>query len=96
MNLGGFCSVYLIMFFRFKAVCKHVKFVSFIKTKGRSKWLNAMSYLLFSLTVILLHAALRMRNLKSKISNKIEFVGLKRTPMGLLLESLGMEAEAGS
>ena len=47
-------------------------------------------------TAILVHASLRMRNIKSKISNKIEFVGLKRTPMGLILEGLGQEQEAGS
>ena len=44
----------------------------------------------------MIHAALRMRNLKNKVANKIEYVGLKRTPMGLFLEALGMEQEAGS
>lgn len=52
--------------------------------------------LLVSPTVILLHASLRLRNLKNKIENKIESIGLKRTPMGLLLEALGQEQEAGS
>lgn len=47
-------------------------------------------------TVILVHASLRLRNLKNKIENKIESIGLKRTPMGLLLEALGQEQEAGS
>ena len=37
-----------------------------------------------------------MRSFKNKLANKIEFVGLKRTPMGLLLEALGQEQEAGS
>ena len=46
--------------------------------------------------VVIIHAALRLRNLKNKVSNKMEFVGLKRTPMGLLLEALGQESEAGS
>ncbi|KAM7339281.1 PRA1 family protein 2 [Alexandromys fortis] len=46
--------------------------------------------------LILLHASLRLRNLKNKIENKIESIGLKRTPMGLLLEALGQEQEAGS
>ncbi|XP_074644285.1 PRA1 family protein 2-like [Tubulanus polymorphus] len=48
------------------------------------------------LAVILIHASLRMRNVRNKISNRIEFVGVKRTPMGLLLELLGQEQEAGS
>ncbi|CAG5898848.1 unnamed protein product [Menidia menidia] len=47
-------------------------------------------------TVILLHASLRLRNLKNKLENKLESIGLKRTPMGLLLEALGQEQEAGS
>ncbi|XP_007529478.1 PRA1 family protein 2 [Erinaceus europaeus] len=46
--------------------------------------------------LILIHASLRLRNLKNKIENKIESIGLKRTPMGLLLEALGQEQEAGS
>ena len=53
-----------------------------------------LSFLFIS--VIIIHASLRMRNIKNKIANKIEFVGLKRTPMGLLLEALGQEQEAGS
>ncbi|XP_064632670.1 PRA1 family protein 2-like [Lineus longissimus] len=48
------------------------------------------------LLVILTHASLRLRNIKNKLSNKIEFVGLKRTPMGILLEALGQDQEAGS
>jgi len=50
--------------------------------------------ILFSGTLI--HASLRLRNIKNKISGKIEFVGIKRTPMGLLLESLGNEQEVVS
>nr|XP_048689012.1 PRA1 family protein 2 [Caretta caretta] len=48
------------------------------------------------LAVILIHASFRLRNLKNKIENKIESIGLKRTPMGLLLEAMGQEQEAGS
>ncbi|XP_067408406.1 PRA1 family protein 2 [Emydura macquarii macquarii] len=48
------------------------------------------------ISVILIHASFRLRNLKNKIENKIESIGLKRTPMGLLLEALGQEQEAGS
>jgi len=35
--------------------------------------------------VSLLHASMRLRSLNNKISNRIEAVGLKQTPMGLLL-----------
>ncbi|GFN84522.1 pra1 family protein [Plakobranchus ocellatus] len=50
----------------------------------------------FPLLLILIHASLRLRNLKNKFANKLEYVGLKRTPMGLILEGLGQEQEAGS
>ncbi|XP_043936328.1 PRA1 family protein 2, partial [Protopterus annectens] len=62
--------------------------------------LGAMAVFLFGITfpmlLILIHASLRLRNLKNKIENKIESIGMKRTPMGLLLEALGQEQEAGS
>ena len=45
---------------------------------------------------ILIHGALRMRSTKQKVSNKIEFIGVKRTPMGVLLEALGQEQEVWS
>jgi len=48
------------------------------------------------LTVIFSHAAMRTRNLKNKLSNKIENIGLARTPMGVLLEQLGATNEAAS
>ena len=48
------------------------------------------------ISVIIAHAMLRMRNMKNKISNKLEYVGIRRTPMGLILEALGQEQEAGS
>ncbi|XP_051864897.1 PRA1 family protein 2-like [Pristis pectinata] len=50
----------------------------------------------FPMLLIVLHASLRLRNLKNKLENKIESIGLKRTPMGILLEALGQEQEAGS
>ncbi|XP_066500142.1 PRA1 family protein 2 [Hoplias malabaricus] len=50
----------------------------------------------FPILLILVHASMRMRNLKNKVENKLESIGLKRTPMGLLLEALGQEQEAGS
>jgi hypothetical protein len=46
--------------------------------------------------VIFLHASLRLRNLKNKITNKIENIGLNRTPMGWILEQLGASNEAAS
>ncbi|XP_077079378.1 PRA1 family protein 2 [Siphateles boraxobius] len=50
----------------------------------------------FPILMILIHASVRLRSLKNKLENKLESIGLKRTPMGLLLEALGQEQEAGS
>ncbi|CAK6976583.1 PRA1 family protein 2 [Scomber scombrus] len=50
----------------------------------------------FPILMVLVHASVRLRNLKNKMENKLESIGLKRTPMGLLLEALGQEQEAGS
>ncbi|XP_070704386.1 PRA1 family protein 2 [Pempheris klunzingeri] len=50
----------------------------------------------FPILMVLVHASVRTRSLKNKMENKLESIGLKRTPMGLLLEALGQEQEAGS
>ncbi|XP_029364064.1 PRA1 family protein 2 [Echeneis naucrates] len=50
----------------------------------------------FPILMVLVHASVRLRSLKNKLENKLESIGLKRTPMGLLLEALGQEQEAGS
>ncbi|XP_023144675.1 PRA1 family protein 2 [Amphiprion ocellaris] len=50
----------------------------------------------FPVLMVLIHASVRLRSLKNKLENKLESIGLKRTPMGLLLEALGQEQEAGS
>ncbi|XP_067137801.1 PRA1 family protein 3 isoform X2 [Centruroides vittatus] len=52
--------------------------------------------ILLPVVIIFFHASMRLRNMKNKLTNKIETIGLKRTPMGLFLETLGQEHEAGS
>ncbi|KAL3853183.1 hypothetical protein ACJMK2_016748 [Sinanodonta woodiana] len=47
----------------------------------------------FPMLLILIHASLRMRNIKNKVTNKLEIVGLKKTPMGIILEGLGQEPD---
>lgn len=42
---------------------------------------------------IFAHASFRLRNMKNKLENKIEGAGLKRSPMGILLEALGQHEE---
>lgn len=42
-------------------------------------------------SVVLIHASFRMRNLKNKMQNKVEAVGFKKTPMGVLLKALSQE-----
>ena len=60
---------------------------------------HRLRFLIFSPSrppVVVIHASLRLRNLKNKVENKLESIGLKRSPMGLMLEALGQEQEAGS
>ncbi|XP_036447891.1 ADP-ribosylation factor-like 6 interacting protein 5b [Colossoma macropomum] len=47
----------------------------------------------FPLLLILVHASLRLRSMKNKLENKIEGVGLKRTPMGVILDLLDQQEE---
>lgn len=55
--------------------------------------LNINSHFPNCLSVIFAHASFRLRNMKNKLENKIEGVGLKRSPMGILLEALGQQEE---
>ncbi|KAF3689468.1 PRA1 family protein 3 ADP-ribosylation factor-like protein 6-interacting protein 5 [Channa argus] len=52
-----------------------------------------MSAITLPLILIFAHASLRLRNMKNKLENKIEGAGLKKSPMGLLLEALGQQEE---
>ena len=49
--------------------------------------------ILLPIFLVLLHASLRTRNIKNKIANTMETVGLTKTPMGILLDTFGTEAE---
>lgn len=54
------------------------------------------SYLFFVclfVLVILIHASLRLRNIKNRLENKIEGVGLKKTPMGMLMDLLDQQED---
>ncbi|XP_055609340.1 PRA1 family protein 3 [Uranotaenia lowii] len=46
----------------------------------------------FSLTFV--HASLRLRNIKNKITNAIEIVGVKQSPMGQFLEAMNLMPDA--
>ncbi|XP_029288436.1 ADP-ribosylation factor-like 6 interacting protein 5a [Cottoperca gobio] len=52
-----------------------------------------MSAIILPLALIFAHASFRLRNVKNKLENKMEGVGLKRSPMGILLEALGQQEE---
>ena len=43
--------------------------------------------------VMFIHASLRLRNLKNTLENKMEGIGLKRTPMGIVLDALEHQEE---
>lgn len=49
--------------------------------------------ILLPICMTFIHASMRLRNIKNKLSNKIEMMGLTKTPMGNFLEVLGMEPE---
>lgn len=46
---------------------------------------------LLPIVLMFVHSSFRLRNLKNKIANKMESVGLKKTPMGLFFDFLGMD-----
>uniref|UniRef100_A0A914VZ13 PRA1 family protein n=1 Tax=Plectus sambesii TaxID=2011161 RepID=A0A914VZ13_9BILA len=45
------------------------------------------------LLLVCIHASIRLRNLKAKINQKMEAAGFKKTVMGKLLETIGVEVE---
>uniref|UniRef100_A0A8C5QS18 PRA1 family protein n=1 Tax=Leptobrachium leishanense TaxID=445787 RepID=A0A8C5QS18_9ANUR len=45
------------------------------------------------LLLMFVHASLRLRNMKNKMENKMEEVGLKKTPMGIVIEALEQHEE---
>ncbi|KAG7171625.1 PRA1 family protein 3-like [Homarus americanus] len=49
--------------------------------------------ILLPIMVIFAHASMRLRNLKNKLMNKVEYLGFKRTPMGVILDALGLEQD---
>lgn len=59
--------------------------------------INSVVFLLFSILlsfcVTFVHASLRLRSLKNKVVNKLEGMGLERTPMGAILNYFGMKEE---
>ncbi|CAH2312933.1 PRA1 family 3 [Pelobates cultripes] len=47
----------------------------------------------FPLLLMFIHASLRLRNMKNKVENKMEEIGLKKTPMGIVIEALEQHEE---
>ncbi|XP_061546379.1 ADP-ribosylation factor-like 6 interacting protein 5b isoform X1 [Phycodurus eques] len=47
----------------------------------------------FPLLLILIHASLRLRNMKNRLENKMEGVGMKKTPMGIIMDLLDQQEE---
>ncbi|KAM3871939.1 PRA1 family protein 3-like [Diretmus argenteus] len=47
----------------------------------------------FPLLLVLIHASLRLRNMKNRLENKIEGVGLKKSPMGIIMDLLDQQEE---
>uniref|UniRef100_A0A8C8SDE9 PRA1 family protein n=1 Tax=Pelusios castaneus TaxID=367368 RepID=A0A8C8SDE9_9SAUR len=47
----------------------------------------------FPLLLTFIHASLRLRNIKNKLENKMEGIGLKKTPMGIVLDALEQQED---
>ncbi|XP_062401730.1 ADP-ribosylation factor-like 6 interacting protein 5a [Sardina pilchardus] len=48
----------------------------------------------FPLLLMFAHSSLRLRNMKNKLENRMEGAGLKKSPMGIILEALGQQEES--
>ncbi|XP_003381006.1 PRA1 family protein 2 [Trichinella spiralis] len=53
----------------------------------------AVFALLMPALLILFHASCRLRNVRNKIENKIEALGVKKSPMGHMLEMCGLHLD---
>lgn len=60
-------------------------------------YLGDVMVFMFGITLPLLlmfiHASLRLRSIKNKLENKKEEMGLKKTPMGIILDALEQQEE---
>ncbi|XP_020489452.1 ADP-ribosylation factor-like 6 interacting protein 5a [Labrus bergylta] len=70
-----------------------VMVASYIITSILGSVMVFMTAITLPLALIFAHASFRLRNMKNKLENKIEGAGLKRSPMGILLEALGQQEE---
>jgi hypothetical protein len=53
-----------------------------------------LSGVILPVLFIIVHASLRLRNAKNKVTNVAETLGLgKKTPMGIFLDEFGIEPE---
>jgi hypothetical protein len=52
---------------------------------------------LLSISLTLIHASMRLRNLKNKINNKVgnvgSILGAKKTPMAIILQTINVQSE---
>ena len=90
LNLIGSLLIFLF------SICLPLSREYFIVLKIVLSKFAKLIHIVFLFAVIFLHAAFRLRNLKNKVTNKIELIGVSRTPMGYLLEQLGATNEAAS
>ncbi|NWZ92475.1 PRAF3 protein, partial [Nesospiza acunhae] len=61
-------------------------------------YLGDVMVFMFGITLPLLlmfvHASLRLRNIQNKLQNKMEGIGLKKTPMGFILDALEQQEDS--
>lgn len=56
--------------------------------KGRERTVAVVLITSHFPVVMFIHASLRLRNLKNKLENKMEGIGMRRMPMGIILSVL--------
>ncbi|XP_015226442.1 PREDICTED: PRA1 family protein 3-like [Cyprinodon variegatus] len=66
---------------------------SYMLTSLLGSVMTFMTAVTLPLILIMAHASFRLRNMKNKLQTKLECSGLKRTPMGILLECLEQQEE---
>lgn len=71
-------------------VCGGIAAISYLILYILDALLIVAFAILLPVSLIFVHSSLRLRNLSNKLTNTLEIVSIKHSPMGKFLESLGL------